>query len=203
MEILPDPLALLHDREPLHLLVEPGVLDGDPGVAREHLDPLVLVGEPAVLLGEVEVADRAAADDDRDAEERVHLGWFGGKPTRRGSAIMSATRIGAVLPDDQPEGPWPRGGGPMRARSARLIPLVTNWSITPLVVDAEAAYSAPMRLRTRSTMSCSTRSTESTPAIARMASSRGRESDRRTPAPRHAHEGAATASWTRRAASSP
>ena len=45
-----DPLALLDDRQALDLFVQPGVLDGDAGVAREHLDePLVVVAEPAAL----------------------------------------------------------------------------------------------------------------------------------------------------------
>ena len=38
VEVARDPLALLDDRQPLDLLVEPRVLDGDPGPQREHLD---------------------------------------------------------------------------------------------------------------------------------------------------------------------
>ncbi len=38
VEVLADPLALLDDRQALDLLVEPGVLDGDPGMEGEHLD---------------------------------------------------------------------------------------------------------------------------------------------------------------------
>ena len=59
VEILADPFALVDDRQPLDLLVEPGVLDGDPGVDGERLDQsLVVLGElvGAGLVGEVEVA---------------------------------------------------------------------------------------------------------------------------------------------------
>ena len=38
MKVLGDPLALVDHGQALDLLVEAGVLDGDPGVQREHLD---------------------------------------------------------------------------------------------------------------------------------------------------------------------
>lgn len=38
MEVLADPIPLVHDSELPHLFVQAGVLDGDPGVPREHLD---------------------------------------------------------------------------------------------------------------------------------------------------------------------
>ena len=75
VEVLADALALVDDRQALDLLVQPGVLDRDPGVDRERLDePLVVLGElvGARLVGQVEVADGAALDGDRDAEEAVH-----------------------------------------------------------------------------------------------------------------------------------
>ena len=62
VEVLADALALVDDREPLDLLVQPRVLDGDPRVEREHLDEaLILLAElgGADLLGQVQVADRA------------------------------------------------------------------------------------------------------------------------------------------------
>ena len=46
VEVLADPLALLDDGQALDLLVQPGVLDRDPGVAGEELDErLVVLGE--------------------------------------------------------------------------------------------------------------------------------------------------------------
>ena len=46
MQVLADPLALVDDREPLDLLVQPRVLDRDSGVQREHLDEaLILLAE--------------------------------------------------------------------------------------------------------------------------------------------------------------
>ena len=48
VEVLADPLALVDDRQPLDLLVEPGVLDRDAGVEGERLDqPLVVLRELA------------------------------------------------------------------------------------------------------------------------------------------------------------
>ena len=46
VEVLADPLALVDDGQPADLLVEPGVLDGDPGMEGERLDKaLVVLGE--------------------------------------------------------------------------------------------------------------------------------------------------------------
>ncbi len=46
VEITADPVSLVHDRQPADLVVQSGVLDGDPGVQREHLDQrLVLRAE--------------------------------------------------------------------------------------------------------------------------------------------------------------
>ena len=43
VEVLADPLPLLHDREALDLVVQPRVVDGDPGMDGEHLEqPLVV-----------------------------------------------------------------------------------------------------------------------------------------------------------------
>ena len=76
--------ALVDDRQLLDLLVEPGVLDRDPGVEREHLDQLLVVLAElggADLLGQVEVADRSPADADRARRGSECIGgWFGGKP---------------------------------------------------------------------------------------------------------------------------
>ena len=46
VEVLADALALVDDRQPLDLLVQAGVLDGDPGVDGERLDEaLIGLGE--------------------------------------------------------------------------------------------------------------------------------------------------------------
>ena len=46
VQVVADPLPLVDDREPLDLLVEPRILDRDPGVDGEGLDQrLVLLGE--------------------------------------------------------------------------------------------------------------------------------------------------------------
>ena len=83
MQVAADPLALLHDGQALDLLVESGVLDGNPGVEGEHLDQaLVVLGEVAggQLVGQVEPADRTAPGPDRDAKQRLHGRVMGGKP---------------------------------------------------------------------------------------------------------------------------
>ena len=59
VEVLADPLALVDDRQPLDLLVQPGVLDRDAGVEREHLDEgLVVLAE----LGGAELVRSGTAD---------------------------------------------------------------------------------------------------------------------------------------------
>jgi len=60
---------------PRGLLVEPGVLDDDPGGRGERDDDLLVVcGEPAagLLLGQVEVPEHGVADADRHPEEGAH-----------------------------------------------------------------------------------------------------------------------------------
>ena len=42
MEVLADALALVDDRQPLDLLVQPRVLDRDAGVQREQLDEMLV-----------------------------------------------------------------------------------------------------------------------------------------------------------------
>ena len=58
-----------------HVAVEARVLDRDRGPVGEHDDGLLVLGRErlaAGLLGEVQVAVRLAADEDRHAEERSH-----------------------------------------------------------------------------------------------------------------------------------
>ena len=77
VEIERQPVPLREDRELAALLVQAGVRDRDRRVCREQLDQLlVVVGEVgrAGLLRQVEGADHALGCDDRDAEERAHVG---------------------------------------------------------------------------------------------------------------------------------
>ena len=106
VEVLADALALVDDRQPLDLLVQAGVLDGDAGVDGERLDePLVGLGElgGAGLVGQVQVADRAALHGDRHAEEAVHRRVVRREPvaSRIDGDVRDAER--AVLLDDQAE----------------------------------------------------------------------------------------------------
>ena len=76
-------------------LVEAGVLDGDPGVAREELDqPLVGRREfrGAELVGEIEVADRCSLRRIGTPRNEVIGGWFGGKPDSRGGRDIEGMR---------------------------------------------------------------------------------------------------------------
>ena len=102
VEVLGDPLALVDDGQALDLFVEPGVLDGDAGVQREHLDErLIVLGElgRADLVGQVEVAHRDAGHDDRHAQERAHRRVMG----REARAVRVRRDLG------DPERASPRG----------------------------------------------------------------------------------------------
>ena len=70
----------------LGVLVEAGVLDRDPRPASQHDDRVLigLVELSALLLGQVEVAPRLAADQDRHTEERAHRRVSRGKAIGRG-----------------------------------------------------------------------------------------------------------------------
>ena len=90
----------------LDLLVQARVLDRDPGVDGERLDE-ALVGRGelggAGLVGEVQVADRAALHGDRHAEEAVHRRMVRREPvaSRVDGDVRDPER--AVLLDDQAE----------------------------------------------------------------------------------------------------
>ena len=108
VEVLADALALVDDGQPLDLLVQAGVLDRDPGVDRERLDQaLIGLGElrGARLVGQVQVADRAAFHGDRHAKEAVHRRVVRREPVspRIDRDVGDAER--AVLLDDQAEEP--------------------------------------------------------------------------------------------------
>ena len=96
--------------------METGVVDGDAGVDREHLDqPLVVIGEwlPTRFVREVEVADRSALDDDRCAQERGHVRVVGREPVVGGvlrdvrgpdrPAVADHEAQQAVAPRDAPD----------------------------------------------------------------------------------------------------
>ena len=127
VEVLADPLALVDDRQPLDLLVQPGVLDGDPGVdARTSRrapgrprrtrrrrpcrsgrgcrpsGPCTVTGTPRKLcIG----------------------GWCGGKPVapRVDGDVRDPERSGSRWMI-RPRNPWPRGRGPILARVSRSMP---------------------------------------------------------------------------------
>lgn len=113
MQLLGDALALLEQLETrqlllcsAHLVVQPGVLDRDAGLCRQHDQRrLVVVGElrRPLLLGEVDVAEDLAQRLDRRPEERVHrrvVRWEAGRP-RIGTDLGDAHR--SPFPDQQPE----------------------------------------------------------------------------------------------------
>src|SRR5438552_3825210 len=103
-------------------------------------------------------------------------GWFGGKPTDRGSSAMSCRRSGTVSLINTPRIPRPRGRSPIAACVSASTPVVRKrssalplWSITP-----RAAYLAPVRSAAASTIRCSTASSESSELSAMPASTRRR-----------------------------
>ncbi len=49
-------------------------------------------------------------------------GWFGGKPTPRGSWLMSGMRKLWPARNITPSRPWPRGGAPIASRSVGEMP---------------------------------------------------------------------------------
>ena len=85
MKLHADAVAFFIDRHAPQLLVESGVLDGDRRLRRERPDSLLVVAAKfgvALLLGEVEVAERDAAEKDRRPEEARHRGVILGKTDR-------------------------------------------------------------------------------------------------------------------------
>ena len=61
MQVTADPLALVHDRQALHLLVQARVLDRDPGVQRERLHQRLVIGAElrgVLLVRQVQAPDR-------------------------------------------------------------------------------------------------------------------------------------------------
>ena len=87
------------------LTVEPRVLDRDRGPGREdhHRLLVALVEVAVVLVGEVEIAEGRAADEDRDAEEAVHRRVLGREAVRARvlADVVHPQRLGVL--DEQPE----------------------------------------------------------------------------------------------------
>ena len=139
VQVLADALALVDDGQPLDLLVQPGVLDRDPGVDGERLDERWSSSEnsaaPALSVRYRLPTDRPLTRD-RDAQEAVHR-----RVVRREAVAPRVDRDvrdpeRAVLADDQAEQavaarqrPDPRPG------SSRRCPDVMNRSMTPSGVD--------------------------------------------------------------------
>ena len=102
-------------------LVQPRVLDRDGGLCGEQLRQLlVLLGEvdPAGLLGQVEVAVGDAAEDDRQAEERLHRRMARWKAHRAGIVgnFVQPQRLGVADQDAQDAAP----AGKVADRRVRL-----------------------------------------------------------------------------------
>ena len=174
VELLPDAVALFHDRQLPDLLVQPRVLDRDAGVVGKQLDQLLVRGReltgPA-LVGQVQVADgrpltvtgtRAARSSADGSAEAVQIGMR--------CDVRDPVR--AALADDQPEQPVPRRWrtdedpllGCDADRDEALDP-------AEVIDDPEGGVAGIGEVHTRSTMSWSTTSRSSTPAIARVAAS--------------------------------
>ena len=103
VEVLADALALLEHGQLAQLLVHAGVVDGQAGVPREGLhEPLVVLAEglAALLVGEVQVADDAALDAHRHAQEAVHRRMVGREADRSAGRLDVGDADGAVLADD-------------------------------------------------------------------------------------------------------
>ena len=84
VQVLADPLALVDDRQPLDLLVQPGVLDGDAGMERERLDERA--GRPRRTRRRPTLSVRYRLPTDRPCtvtgtpRKLCIGGWCGGKP---------------------------------------------------------------------------------------------------------------------------
>ena len=103
MELLPDPLSLLQDLEPLQLppaalglVVEASVLDGDGRLRRkqdEHSLVLLVEGLGVLLVGEIDVPEHPSPPGDRSPEEGLHRRMVRREPDR--------PRVGADVRDPQ------------------------------------------------------------------------------------------------------
>ena len=171
--------------QPLDLLVQAGVLDGDRGV--DGRTSRRAPGRPrensrgAGLVGQVQVPDRSALHRDRDAEEAVHRRVVRREAvaTRVDGDVRDPERL--VLADDQAEEAVAAG---QRRRSHARVAAVhagRDEALDDAVVvdDPQRGVARPTSGRTWSTMTCRTSSTDASPAIARVAASRASTTRRR------------------------
>ena len=83
MEVLADPFSFVDDRQALDLLVQPGVLDGDPGMDRERLDQ-PLIGRRELRAPDLSVRYRLPTERPFTVigtpRKLCIGGWFGGNP---------------------------------------------------------------------------------------------------------------------------
>ena len=136
VQVPADPLALVDDRQPLDLLVQPGVLDRDASVEGEHLDELA--GRFAERRRASSLLVRYRLPIERPLlrigvpRNECISGWFGGKADSDGRSVaMSSMRNELFSRMISPSRPWPRGSGPIRCRVSSESPLVMNCSILP------------------------------------------------------------------------
>ena len=140
VELLADHLAELAERgdllqPPLELVVQVGVLDGDGGVSREQQRQALVVLVEAIGSSSSALSLSVRYRSPRIRPPRligtpsseVIGGWFGGKPEERGSWPMVGMRTGRPSRISTPSRPWPRGSGPIAARS---------WGVRPLVMKS-------------------------------------------------------------------
>ena len=108
MEVAADAVTLVDDRQAAHLIVEPRVLDRDPGMQGEHLDQRLVIGAELrgpELVREIEAPDDLAAGRDRHAEEAGHGRVVRREPVALRVAGDVGDPVGPILADDQPEQP--------------------------------------------------------------------------------------------------
>src|SRR6202035_968685 len=86
-------------------------------------------------------------------------GWFGGKPTWRGSSAMTRSRKGLASLIRTPRIPSPTGSGPIACRSTGVIPVVMKSRSRPSEpTTPRAPYRASVSLTASSTIRCRTTS---------------------------------------------
>ena len=122
-------LELLRPRR--RRFVQTCVLDGDGSLCREQCDEfLVLVGEvaAALLLGQVEVAVRHSAQEDRDAEEAAHRRVAGRKSDRARILTEVVETQRTRVPNEHAEDAAAVRGIADRGLSGCVMPYVTKRS---------------------------------------------------------------------------